>query len=397
MDMIDYAEALRMILAHAGPRGAESVPVDAAAGRVLAQDVPARISSPPFDKAAMDGYAVRARDVQALPAELEVDGQAFAGGPAGPAVGPGQACAITTGAPVPPGADTVVMVEHTEQLAEGRVCILRLTGANICPEGEDVRAGDVVLRAGQVMTPLRTGLAATAGWERLEVARLPSAALLCTGTEVVEPGEEPGPGRIYNANGPMLTSLLAPLCREVTYLGIVADDEAQLEAAVRRGLASDLLLVSGGVSMGRLDLVPAVLERCGVRQGFHRVAVKPGKPVFFGTGGRCLVLGMPGNPMSCYVIFRLLAEPALAAMAGRTELPPTFEEGAAAEAFANQGERMNVLPCRVERCAGGPLLRLLPHHGSADLAGPSAADGFLIVPRGVERVTAGDRLRFFMA
>ena len=317
--MIDYEEALRLVLEHAEARGTEAVPVAEAAGRVLAEDVAARISSPPFDRAAMDGYAVRAQDVRELPAELAVVGQAFAGA-VRPGrrltIGPGQACVITTGAPVPPGADTVVMVEHTEPAAGGRVRILKLTGANISPEGEDVRAGDVVLRAGQVMTPLRIGVAATAGAAQVRIHRRPSAALLCTGSEVVEPGALPGPGRIFNSNGPMLSALLAPLCRETSYLGIVADDEAQLEAQVRRGLAADLLVISGGVSMGQYDLVPAVLERAGVRQVFHKVAIKPGKPAFFGTAGAGLVLGMPGNPESCYVIFRMLAEPALAAMAG---------------------------------------------------------------------------------
>ena len=393
--MIDYEEALRLALEHARPRGTEEVPVAAAACRVLAEDVAARISSPPFDKAAMDGYAVRAQDVQRLPAELELIGQAFAGEPARLTIGPGQACVITTGAPVPPGADTVVMVEHTEQAGAGRVRIRKLTGANICPEGEDARAGQVLLRAGEVMTPLRVGVAATAGAAQVRVYRLPGAALLCTGSEVVEPGAAPGPGRIFNSNGPMLSSLLTPLCSECSYLGIVADDAAQLEARVRRGLAADLLVISGGVSMGQHDLVPAVLERCGVRQVFHRVAIRPGKPAFFGTSGSGLVLGMPGNPESCFVIFKLLAEPALAAMAGHTDLPPRLQEGTVAEGFANNGDRMNVLPCRIEGSPGGPLLRLQPHHGSADLVGPGQADGFFVVPRGVQRVAAGDRLRFF--
>ena len=393
--MIDYEQALRLVLEHADARGTEMAPVAESAGRVLAEDVAARISSPPFDKAAMDGYAVRAVDVRRLPAELDVIGQAFAGEPAGLTVGPGQACVITTGAPVPPGADTVVMVEHTEPAGAGRVRIRKLTGANICPEGEDAVAGQVLLRAGLVMTPLRIGVAATAGAAQMRVWRRPSAALLCTGSEVVEPGAVPGLGRIYNSNGPMLASLLAPLCREFTYLGIVADDEAQLEAHVRRGLGADMLVISGGVSMGQHDLVPAVLERCGVRQAFHKLAIKPGKPAFFGVAGSCLVLGMPGNPLSCFVIFKMLAEPALAAMAGRTELPPLLEEGAVAAAFANNPDRMTLMPCRIERSAEGALLSLRPHHGSADLLGPGEADGFLIVPRGVEHVAAGARLRFF--
>ncbi|MGD2175914.1 MAG: hypothetical protein PVJ27_10965, partial [Candidatus Brocadiaceae bacterium] len=217
--MIDYEEALKLVLSECEPCSAEDVDTASACGRVLAQDVEARISSPPFNKAAMDGYAVRAEDVRELPAELEVVGEVFAGKPPGATVGPRQAAVITTGAPVPGEADTVVMVEHTEKLPGSRVRVLKLSGSNICSEGEDVRAGDTVLREGQELTPLRIGIAAAAGYARLRVHRRPSGALLCTGTEVVEPGEEPAGGQIFNANGPMLGALMRPACRSFEYLG----------------------------------------------------------------------------------------------------------------------------------------------------------------------------------
>lgn len=393
--MIDYEEALRLVLEHARPRGTERVATAAARGRILAEDVVAHASSPPFNKAAMDGYAVRADDVQELPAELEIVGEVLAGQFPDFTVGPGQAAGITTGAPVPAGADTVIMVEHTERVSNSAVRVMRLSGANICAKGEDIRSGDAVLSAGQVLTPLRVGVAATAGHAMLTVHRRPSAALLCTGNEVIEPGLAPQRGEIFDANGPMLSSLMEPLCRDFAYLGIVGDDEEELEAKMRQGLASEVLVISGGVSVGRYDLVPAVLGRAGVERIFHKVAIKPGKPTFFGATATSIVFGMPGNPQSCFVVFHMLVAPAMAAMSGATELPPVLEEGVAAQGFKNKPERMNVMPCAIEQRDGVNLVRRCPYHGSADIVGPSAADGYFIVPRGTERVQEGDTLRFF--
>ncbi len=393
--MIDYAEARELMLKEVRPLQAQEVPVARARGRILARDLEARISSPPFDKAAMDGYAVRAQDVGELPVVLAVVGEVFAGQAPDFRVGPGQAAVITTGSPVPSGADTVVMVEHTERADEGRVRVLKLSGSNVCREGEDVRRGETVLSAGTLLTPLRVGVAASAGHARLPVRRLPAAALLCTGSEVVEPGSEPVPGCIYNANGPMLRSLMAPRCAEVRYLGIAGDEPDRLAARIREGLAADVLVITGGVSMGQYDLVPETLEEAGVRGIFHKVAIKPGKPTFFGRTNKTLVFGMPGNPQSCYVVFRMLLDGALAAMGGVQELPPALEVGRAGESFANRPARMNVIPCIVQRGPDGPVLRRQPYNGSADVVGPSRGDGFFIVPPGAERVSKGQELRFF--
>ncbi len=393
--MIEYQEARDLALAEVRPARGESLETSAACGRVLARDVTALIASPPFNKAAMDGYAVRSEDVAELPAELEVVGEVFAGHAPEFQVGPGQAAVITTGAPVPAKADMVVMVEHTEQVREATVRVHRLSGGNICPEGEDIRPGDVVLRAGQVLTPLRVGVAASAGHDVLEAHRRPAGALLCTGSEVVEPGAVPGPGRIFNSNGPMLSALMRPLCGDFDYLGIGADRREGLIEQVRRGLRADVLVITGGVSMGQYDLVPEALEAAGVRQVFHRVAVKPGKPTYFGTADGTLVFGMPGNPQSCFVIFKLFVEPAIAAASGHTELPPRLETGIMEESFRNKPGRMNVMPCHVRRGEGAPRLSRCDYHGSADIVGPAEADAYFIVPRGRERVEKGEALRFF--
>ena len=400
--VIDYEEARALVLERATTRGFERMEVARAVGRVLAQDVIARIASPPFNKSAMDGYAIRQADVAKLPAELVVIGEIFAGQAPDIAVGAGQAVAISTGAPVPTGADMVVMLEDTKPAGKARIragktriCVLKLSGPNICPAGEDARAGETVLRAGQVLTPLRVGVAAAAGHAVLAVHRRPTGALICTGTEVVEPGRTVPGGKICNANGPMLSSLMAPVCREFAYLGIVGDDEEELAARVRDGLKYDVLILSGGVSVGKRDLVPGALEQAGVEQAFHEVAIKPGKPVLFGTAGPSLVFGMPGNPQSCFVVFHMLVAPAIAAMSGASDLPPFFEEGVMAEGFGNKPERMNVMPCMVERREGLATLRRCHFHGAADIMGPSTANAYVIVPRGVDYVQEGQKLRFF--
>ncbi|MHC4592494.1 MAG: molybdopterin molybdotransferase MoeA [Planctomycetota bacterium] len=393
--MIDYEEALELVLGSVGTCGLERLPTVAARGQMLAEDIVARVASPPFNKAAMDGYAVRQADVTDLPAELDIVGEVFAGQHPEFSIGPGQAAVIATGAPVPEGADTVVMVEDTEQTGDRTVRVNGLSGVNICPAGEDVRAGDTVLAAGQALTAMRVGVAAAAGHAEVAVHRRPAGALLCTGSEVVEPGSDVPRGSILNANGPMLSALLIPVCRRFNYLGIAGDDEEQLTEKIHEGLQSDLLVISGGVSVGQYDLVPAVLERLGVRRVFHRVAIKPGKPVFFGTKNGCAIFGMPGNPQSCFVIFHILVAPAIAAMSGEAHLPPVFREGIAAEDFGNKPQRTNFMPCTIEHQDGVNVLRRCKYHGSGDIVGPSAADGYFLVPRGVERVRKGDRLRFF--
>ena len=394
--MISHEEALQLIGRHVGALGEEDQKTGRCAGRILAADVVSRVASPPFNKAAMDGFAVRACDVLRLPVDLTLAGRSFAGQPGEPAIGPGQCACVATGAPVPDGADMVVMVEHTRQLPDSKVRIEKLSGKNICQRGEDIENGQLVLRAGQALTPMKVGVAASAGHERLTVYRMPSVALLCTGTEVREPGVPVQDGKIYNSNGPMLGSLLAPLSSDYEYLGIAKDNETNLKDAIQQGLSRDVLVIAGGVSVGRYDLVPAVLKDLGAKIIFHRCAIKPGKPVLFAghEGGTC-VFGLPGNPQSCFVVFHVLLRAVLALMSGAQELPPVYQTGQVRESLRNRPERKNFRPCRVEVRNGINHIVPVPYTGSADIMGPSVANAYMVVQRGVEQVEPGDILEFF--
>jgi len=392
--MIPYEQALELVLGTARPLGVERVPVDRAAGRVLGEDIVSAVDSPPFDKAAMDGFAVRAADVRELPACLELVGESRAGSLPDFRVGPGQAARISTGAPVPSGADMVVMVEHTRQAGQGRVVIKAVGERNICRRGEDVRRGETVLRAGTRLGPLEVGVAAGAGQPMPAVHRLPRVALLCTGTEVVEPGRGVAPGRIYNSNGPMLSALLEPLAEEFTYLGVVGDEPQALRAALRRGLEAELFLISGGVSMGRHDLVPEALEELGVRRVFHKCAIKPGKPTWFGARGERLVFGLPGNPFSCFVVFHALVLPALRRLTGLGDAAPPFGSGVVEEGFENRAGRLHFVPCALRVDAGVVRLRRRATHGSADIVNAAPCDALLMVPAECPRVEAGALLRY---
>ncbi len=393
--MIPYEKALELIDLRTAPLGAQEVPTIECGGRVLAEEVIARIPSPPFNKSAMDGYAVRSADVRELPAKLKLVGESLAGGWPDFAVGPGQCAAIATGAPVPEGADTVVMVEHTERLENGVIRVERLSGANICAQGEDVQEGDVVLKPGQLLTPLEAGVAAAAGYARLKVSRKPSVALVCTGTEVKEPGEKISAGQIFNSNAYLLAALLEPEAREFHYLGIVGDDTASVKAAIEKGLESDVLIISGGVSVGPFDLVPDALAAVGVETVFHKVAIKPGMPVFFGRRGGAHVFGMPGNPLSCFVVFHILVRRAFARMTGWSESPPFLAEGRLTRDVRTKGGRRTFRPCHIEAKAGQVLLTPAEHRGSADITGAADADGFFVVPGDVSQVDEGEIVEFF--
>lgn len=393
--MIPHEEALKIIDESTPILGTETVPTHQSAGRVLAEEVAAKIPSPPFNKSAMDGFAVRAADVGAPPVEMCLVGESFAGRWPDFRVGPGQCARITTGAPVPEGADMVVMVEHTSMPAETIVRVEKLSGENICIRGEDVAEGQIVLKPGETVTAIAAGVAAGAGFDQLRVYRKPSCAVVCTGTEVTEPGQKVGPGQIYNANGPMLTALLAPLTSKVDYLGIAADSPEAIEEALAAGLERDLLVISGGVSVGRYDLVPDVLAGLGAETLFHKVATKPGKPVLFARRGETVCFGLPGNPLSCFVVFHIMMRAAIAKMTGSPERPPEYRTGYMTHALSNKPGRKTFRPCTVVARDGRNAVALVPSRGSADIMGASAGDAFLVIPGDRERLEEGEMVEYF--
>jgi len=277
---LTHEQALNVVLTNCVEMPAIEMGLTEATGRVLAEDLVSDVDMPPFDKSAMDGYAVRAQDIEKVPADLRVIGVIRAGYPSDKSVSPGDCSKIMTGAPLPPGADTVVMVEDTEPIAGDRVRIRRgvSKGSNISPLGEEVRKGDVVARQATVLRPFDIALAAAAGRTTLHVRATPQVAVLATGDEVIEPGRIPRPGQIRNSNSPALVSRLRRIGIEADDLGIAPDESRALRERLQAGLARNVLIVTGGVSVGDYDLVPKLLEDLGVVLLFEKIAVKPGKP-----------------------------------------------------------------------------------------------------------------------
>jgi molybdopterin molybdotransferase len=312
-DLLAIAEARSRVLDAVRPLPAENVAISDALGRVLAQDVRSPIAVPPFDSSAMDGYAVIAGDA----AELEVVAEARAGHPSDAALSTGQAIAISTGAAVPEGATAVIPVERTQQV-DGRVSVPATSeGANIRRSGEDVAEGEVVLHAGDRLGPAELGVAASVGRAELACARRPRVALLVTGDELTEPGEPLSPGGIYSSNAYALAGQVERAGAELVQTERVPDTELATLAALTAALAAaDVVIVSGGISVGAHDHVKAAFAELGVREIFWGVSLRPGKPTWFGTRDATLAFGLPGNPVSAMVTFQLFARPALAALQG---------------------------------------------------------------------------------
>ncbi|MFQ6014831.1 MAG: gephyrin-like molybdotransferase Glp [Anaerolineae bacterium] len=316
--MIPVEEALRIVLEHTPVLEPRAVPFDRALGLVLAEDIRADEDMPPFPASAKDGYAVVAADRSPM---RRLVGEQTAGFVADLRVEPGTAARITTGAPLPPGADAVVMVEFTEEYGDQVAIRKRVkAGDDVRPAGQDIARGELVLRRGTLLGAAEVGLLATIGYTVVKVYPHPKVAVLSTGNELVEPHQTPGPGEIRDSNRYALLAAVERAGAESISLGMARDEVKELEAKVREGLdKADVLLTSGGVSMGKLDLVKPLLERLGTVH-FGRVFMKPGKPVTFATVGERLVFALPGFPVSSQVAFELFVRPALLKMAGHARL-----------------------------------------------------------------------------
>ena len=389
-------EALAELLAQAQPLGRiETVPLAEADGRVLANDLVSPLQVPPYDNSAMDGYALRAADAAAIGAELPVS-QRIPAGAAPQPLAAGTAARIFTGAPVPAGADAVVMQENTEIAGDGVVRFLQQpkTGQNLRRSGDDIRRGATVLRAGQRIGPAALGLAASMGFDRLPVAARPRVALLSTGDELVMPGTIPPSelpaGVIYNSNRFFLRRLLERAGCVVTDLGNVPDTRAATEEALREAAAGhDLVLASGGVSVGEEDHLRPAVQALG-RLDLWQVAIKPGKPFAYGRIADTHVIGLPGNPVSSFVTFLLLARPFVLRIQGATDLAVPATEFTAGFDWPRPDKRREFL--RVRRNPGGTL-DLFPNQSSGVLTSLSWADGLVDNPPG-QPIARGDRVRF---
>jgi molybdopterin molybdotransferase len=379
-------EALDQVLARVRPAPVEEVAIAAAAGRVLAQEARAAVDLPPFDSSAMDGYAVRASDT---PGRLPIGGQSAAGSPLGRTLHSGEAVVISTGAVVPEGADAVVPVERSER--DGDVVQLEqvAAGAHVRPRGGDARSGETIGAAGQVLGPTQVGALAAVGLATVVCARRPRVAVLATGSELRAPGESLGPGEIYESNTTLIAAQVTSAGGEPVVLAPVADDAAATREALERGLESDVLITSGGVSVGPHDLVRRALQELGAVEVFWRVAVKPGKPIAFATCGESLVFGLPGNPVSSLVGFELFVRPALLALQGAARPQPAFLPGRAAADLPRNDERDELVRARVRVEPEGVVLEPLTGQDSHMIARAFPAEALVLVPRGDGIVPAG--------
>jgi molybdopterin molybdotransferase len=426
--MLSVSQAQTIVLQHARPGLPQVVPLTSAAlGLVLAEDIAADLDSPPHDKAMMDGFAVRTADLPQGKGVLTVVEEVTAGRTPQQAVGASQATRIMTGAPLPAGADAVVQLERTQMLDGQRVQIddpALSPGKNILPQGKEMRRGETVLPAGTPITAQVVGLLAGVGRTAVRVFGEPVVAVISTGDEVVEASQMPGPGQIRNSNGPMLTAQVSRSGGLPRYLGIARDRLDSLRPLIAEGLRASILVLSGGVSAGKLDLVPGVLAELGVTAHFHKVEMKPGKPVFFGTraqppvdpvsapageeagrrsleevmaslprrsaAGLCLVFGLPGNPVSSLVCFELFVRPAIRRMLGHAEAGTALASLPLADDFPYSTDRPTYHPAKLEAAAEGWRVRPLPWFGSADLRALAGADALVVFPTGKHHHRAGE-------
>ncbi|MBN9259246.1 MAG: molybdopterin molybdenumtransferase MoeA [Alphaproteobacteria bacterium 64-6] len=378
--LLSVEEALARILADAAPLGTERIAIDTTHDRILAEPLAARLTQPPFDASAMDGYAVRAADVAQLPAKLTVIGESAAGHPFFGRVGQGEAVRIFTGAPVPEGADGIVIQEHTKR--EGAQVLVQgddVQTDHIRPRGGDFREGLRLLDAGRRLGPRELSLAAAMGHGEVVVYRRPKVAILSTGDELVRPGETPGTGQIVASNHLGVGAMVRGFGAEVIQLGIARDTAESLNAHVARAKDADILVTIGGASVGDHDLVAPVLSKQGMELAFWKIAMRPGKPLMSGRLGNLRVIGLPGNPVSALVCARVFLVPLVEHLAGRSEASEATRLAEAAVAIEANGPRQHYMRATLARDGDG-LPRVTPVRSQdSSLLSPLAIADCLIV------------------
>jgi len=385
MEMIPISKAYEIVMGSSFSTGKETVPFTESLNRILSADVISDMEMPPFNKASVDGFACRKSD---LGNELEVIETVSAGEwPEKPA-GKNLCTRIMTGAAVPEDADSVIMVEDTETLPSGKI---KFTGSstkeNIAFRGEDIRKGDVVLKAGNIIRPQDIGVMATVGHTSVTVSKKPHAAIISSGDELVEPHEKPGRSQIRNCNAFQLMAQAERAGATGKYYGIARDDEEETYHIVQKAISeNDLVIISGGVSMGDFDFIPAVLERTGVKILFTRVAVQPGKPTTFGIHIKALIFGLPGNPVSSFLQFELLIRPLINKMMGFSWQPIIKTLPLKNDFFRKSAERMGLIPVII---TDDELVSPVEYHGSAHISAIPGAFGIIAIPPGQNKIEKG--------
>ncbi len=395
--MIEIDEARAVVLERAQPLAAETVALWQALERVLAVDVASEAAVPAFDSSEMDGFAVRHADVRGAredePARLVLAGESRAGSPSADALVPGSAIAISTGAMLPAGADAVVALEQAER-SDGRVEVREplLEGANIRRAGDDMRAGETVLSAGRALGAAELGVLASLGRAEIACVRRAIVSVITTGDELVAPGEPLAAGQIYNSNAFSVAALVRQCGAELAGVSAVHDEPHATREAIARALdGSDVVVLCGGVSVGEHDHVKRALADLGVEELFWRVAVKPGKPTWFGARERKLVFGLPGNPVSAMVTFALFTAPALRALEGRARVRRRASARLARD-YSKSAGRAHALRCRLRMGPRGLEAESAGDTGSHVLTSMLGAQALALIPSGCEHVPAGSRV-----
>ena len=385
-----FENARALILAHIAPLTGETVPLLDAVGRVLEREFAAPYDLPRFANSAMDGYALRAADARPG-ARLRVTGYIPAGGRAEPAVEPGCAVRIMTGAPIPPGGDTVIPVEETDGgLAEVVLQGSATPGDHIRHRGEDISSGSPVLAAGTLLRPAEISLLASCGYTRVSVHRRPKVAILSTGDELVEPGTELSPETIVDSNSWALAAAVREVGAEPALLGIARDNHESLREKLRLGLTADALITSAGVSAGDRDLVREVLEELGVRPLFWKIDIKPGRPTAFGLAGKIPVFSLPGNPVSSLLTFDTFVRPALLKMLGHRQVLRPLLQATLQAPVAKKAGRVHFLRVRVGRVNGHLTAISAGDQNTGILSTLLHANGVAVLPAERENFAAGE-------
>ncbi len=397
--MIGFDEALKIVLDSVSTCGRIELPLLDALGLVSAEDVQSAEQIPPFDNSAMDGYAVRAEDTAGASADNPLELKVLMDLPAGKhterRVGPDEAMRIMTGAPLPAGADAVVPVELTERVSESRVRILEEHGKqkNVRLAGEDIPIGRKVLAVGEEITPAKLGLLASIGRANLRVYRRARVAVLATGDELVNPGEPLSPGKIRSSNSYTMIAQTRMCGAETMYLGIARDTKEEVRSHLEQGMSADMIVSSGGVSVGDYDYVKDVLKELGAELLFTKVAIKPGMPTVFGLLNGKPVFGLPGNPVSSMVIFEEFVRPALLKMMGRRRIHRPSVEAVLEEDLHKNPERAHLMRAIVRKTRNGYTVSTTGPQGSGILVSMDLADGIMFVPAGAGHMKKGDRMK----